>query len=138
MIVLDTNIVSELMKAAPNPKLLAWIDAQESWQLYTSAITVAEISYGISILPDGKRRNELEKAWDKSLQEGFSGMVLSFTQEAAEIYADLMAHRKKIGRPASMADGQIAAIAKLNKAVLVTQNTKDFSDFEIELVNPCV
>ena len=136
MILLDTNVVSELMRSNPDAQLVAWIKQQEPWQLYTSAITVAEIAYGISILPDGKRREQLDRAWVQTLQQSFSGMVLPFTKEAAEIYAVLMAHLKRLGRPASIPDGQIAAITKLNKAILVTRNTKDFLDFGIELINP--
>ncbi|MEI6806033.1 MAG: type II toxin-antitoxin system VapC family toxin [Myxococcaceae bacterium] len=138
MILLDTNIISELMKSAPDARLITWIDAREPWQLYTSATTVAEITYGISVLPEGKRRKQIEESWAECLRQGFSGMVLPFTKEAAEIYGVLMADRKRLGRPVSMADGQIAAIAKLNNATLATRNTKDFSDFDIRLVNPLI
>ena len=136
MILLDTNIISELMKFTPNSRLISWIDARDAWQLYTSATTVAEITYGISVLPKGKRRQHLEESWAECLRQGFSGMVLPFTKEAAEIYGVLMADRKRLGRPVSMADGQIAAIAKLNNATLATRNTKDFSDFDIQIVDP--
>lgn len=124
------------MKSTPDLKILQWIDAQEPWQLYISAVTVAEIGYGICVLPEGKRRKQLQKAWALCLQQGFSRMVLPFNQEAAEIYSVFMAHRKQLGRPASIADGQIASIVKLNKAVLATRNIKDFSDFDIQIVNP--
>ncbi len=127
MILLDTNVISELMKSKPTDKVLEWITQQVPEQLFISSITIAEITYGISVLPNSKQRQSLEKAFTKTINEAFKYRLLSFNEAAAYIYGDLMAHRKKQGKPMSILDGQIAAIATENEAALATRNTRDFT-----------
>jgi predicted nucleic acid-binding protein len=124
------------MSSAPNSRVIAWIDKEKPWNLYTTATSIAEIAYGIAILPHGNRRQLLQKEFELSIKQGFDGMVLSFSTEAAEMYGTLRAYRKLSGRPIGIADAQIAATAKVNGAAIATRNTKDFSDFGIELLNP--
>lgn len=138
MILLDTNIVSELMKAAPSERVLAWLNNQENVHLYVCAITVAEISYGLSVLPNGKRRKLLEMRFEQFLNQAFAGRVLAFDESAGHIYGNLMGYRKEQGQPFSILDGQIAAIALVNNFAVATRNTKDFTNLGIELINPFV
>lgn len=134
--ILDTNIISELMKASPNSNLLDWVDSQEPNKLFITSITIAEISYGITVLPAGNRRFQLDQAFKTVLKEGFAERVLVFDEKAALVYGELMAYRKQIGKPLSIQDGQIAAIALLKKYSLVTRDKNDFLHCGLELVNP--
>lgn len=136
MIVLDTNVVSELMKHSPASRVIEWIDQQDASAIVVTAITIAEISYGIHALPSGKRRTYLEDAFVKTIAEGFAHRVLPFDEVAAQLYGSLMAKRKQLGRPMSVPDGQIAGIAQSYTATLATRNTEDFVDCEIDLVDP--
>lgn len=136
MILLDTNVISELMKLTPSPSVLDWLDQQESSQLYITTITIAEISYGLNVLPQGNRRSLLEDAFKKAMLEAFKHRVLSFDEVAAHFYGKIMAQRKELGRPLSVPDGQIIAIARVHEAVVVTRNTRDFDDCGLELINP--
>jgi hypothetical protein len=136
MILLDTNIISELMKQSPSLNVIHWIDKQDIAELYLSAITIAEIKYGLSVLPDGKRRHQLETAFSKAVNYSFKHRIISFDNNAAHIYGQLMGHRKNIGKPLSILDGQIAAIARAHEAELATRNTQDFKNCELTLVNP--
>jgi predicted nucleic acid-binding protein len=136
MILLDTNIISELMKALPSPRVLAWVDSQVVSQLFITSITIAEISYGLSVLPQGNRRNSLEDAFNKVIKEAFSHRTLSFDESAAHHYGKVMAQRKKQGRPLSVLDGEIAAVAISQGKILATRNTRDFIDCGLEVVNP--
>lgn len=136
MILIDTNLISEMMKPTPDTNVIRWIDQQEAIQLYISTITIAEISYGINGLAEGHRRNFLEDSFNKVLQEGFEHRILSFDQIAAHYYGKLMSRRKKLGKPLGVLDGQIAAIASANNLALATRNTRDFSDCDLNLINP--
>lgn len=136
MILLDTNIISELMKTLPSQSVLSWLDEQEASQVVVTTISVAEIAYGIYVLPDGKRREALEIAFNKTIKEAFKHRVFSFDETAAHLYGKIMSHRKKLGRPLSILDGQIAAIAAAQNAILATRNIKDFLDCELKLINP--
>ena len=136
MIILDTNIISELMKSSPNSNVANWVDAQKSSDLFLSVITVAEVSYGLNALPNGKRRKSLETAFHAMLNEAFEHRVVEFDESAALQYGDLMAHRKSSGRPMSICDGQIAAIALKHHAAVATRNIQDFQDCGFELINP--
>lgn len=138
MILLDTNIISEMMKNKPSAKVMAWIDGQEITQLFIATIIVAEISYGINALPNGNRREFLIKAFDSALNDAFKHRILPFDELAAHKYGKIMSHRKKIGRPFAVIDGQIAAIALSQGAALATRNTRDFSDCDLELIDPFV
>jgi hypothetical protein len=136
MILLDTNIISEMMKSSPSSKVIEWLDGEDITQIFISTVTIAEISYGIQCLPNGKRQNYLIEAFDNVIQEGFKHRILFFHENAAQQYGQLMSHRKKIGKPLSILDGQIAAIAKSEKAALATRNIRDFVDCELILINP--
>ncbi len=136
MILLDTNVLSELMRAKPDPNVIAWVDAQRSSDLVISSITVAEILYGIARMPDGKRKDSLYVLASAMFEEDFAGSILAFDAEAAVHYADLVAASEGRGKIADMADGQIAAIARLHGARIATRNVRDFEAFGIPLVNP--
>ncbi|MBD2837893.1 type II toxin-antitoxin system VapC family toxin [Pseudomonas sp. JM0905a] len=136
MILLDTNVLSELMRAKPDPNVIAWVDAQRSSDLVISSITVAEILYGIARMPDGKRKDSLYVLASAMFEEDFAGSILAFDADAAVHYADLVAASEGRGKIADMADGQIAAIARLHGARIATRNVRHFEAFGIPLVNP--
>jgi toxin FitB len=137
MILLDTNVVSELMKAQPDSQVLAWLDAQSAAHIYTSAITLAEIELGIALLPDGKRKDALTAAAETVFTEDFAGSVLPFDQGCAIVYAQLVAVRIRSGRPITTQDAEIAAIALHYNLHLATRNEKDFVGIEgLNLLNP--
>jgi len=136
MIIVDTNIISEMMKPFPTPCVINWLDNQKPSQLFITTITIAEITYGIHVLPNGNRRRSLETAFNKTIEEAFEHSILSFNKAAAHCYGKIMAQRKLSGRPLSMADGQIAAITFTHHFTLATRNIRDFVDCEIELINP--
>ena len=138
MILLDTNVLSELMKAKPAPEVVAWIDQQPAGQLYISAITVAEILYGIARLPDGKRKTSFADLARLMFDEDFAGRILPFDTEAASRYAGLAAASEAKGRVADMADAQIAAIAALYEAPVATRNVRHFDHLGVSVINPWV
>jgi hypothetical protein len=136
MILLDTNILSELMRTAPTQAVLGWVDATPATEFYISAITKAEIELGIALLPEGKRKNNLRTA-ALSMFATFQGRCLSFDPTTASEYAAIVAGRNKAGRPISVEDAQIAAIALTNDMALATRNTKDFELIDrLKLINP--
>ncbi|MEU4240701.1 type II toxin-antitoxin system VapC family toxin [Actinoplanes sp. NPDC026619] len=135
MIVLDTNVVSELMRAAPAPAVIAWLQQTSSTGLYTTSVTVAEIRYGIARLPDARRKHDLSQAANE-IFAAFPRQVLPFDLAAATAYADVVAAREADGNPISGFDGQIAAICRSRAATLATRNTKDFIDTGITLIDP--
>ena len=136
MILLDTNVVSELMKSAPAEAVVGWTAAQPASSLYTTSITQAEIFHGIMLLPSGKRRRAIEDAAQAMFSEEFDGRILAFGSEAALPYARIAADRRRAGRPISGFDAQIAAIARTVGAMIATRNVADFSDCGVEVVNP--
>jgi len=136
MIVLDTNVVSELMKAEPGPSVMRWAAGQAPSNLYTTSITQAEILHGIMLLPAGKRRSAFEAAADAMFKEDFSGRILRFDSAAAEPYARIAAVRERTGRPIAQFDAQIAAIALAAEGAVATRNVKDFNQCGIRLINP--
>jgi len=135
MIVLDTNVVSELMRPEPAPAVLAWIQRSSGYGLYTTAVTIAEIRYGIARLPEGRRRQSLHQAADE-IFAAFPRQVLLFDLASASAYADIVASREKQGNPISGFDAQIAAICRSQAASLATRNTRDFVDTGISLLDP--
>ncbi|WP_310483213.1 type II toxin-antitoxin system VapC family toxin [Chamaesiphon sp. VAR_48_metabat_403] len=135
-IVLDTNVLSELMKPQGLTKVKNWVAAQPRENLFTTSITQAEILYGIAILPDGKRSQALREAAQRMFVEDFSSQIISFEQTAAICFAEIAANRKKIGKPIAQADAQIAAICLANNALIATRNVDDFVDCQIEIFNP--
>ncbi len=136
MIILDTNIVSEFMASPPSGSVFRWLNDQHVPSLYLTSITIAEISYGLSVLPMGKRRKLLDERFKLFVASGFEQRILSFDEYAAYIYGDLLARRRKLGQPMSCFDGQIAAIARSKGFAIATRNIKDFQDCEMELINP--
>ncbi len=136
MIILDTNVLSELMKQAPDGKVLAWVTAQSAGDLYTTCVAEAEILHGVLSLPSARRRKALEAAVAGIFEEVFSGRILPFGSEAALAYAQIAVERRKAGRPISACDAQIAAIARSVGAALATRNTTDFERCGIKIINP--
>jgi len=136
MWILDTNVVSELVATRPSVDVVARITAFPQNAVYTTAITEAEIFYGIERLPAGRRRDHLRAAIEATFSEDFAGRVLPFASHAARIYGRLLADRQTAGRLMSQSDVQIAAIAIEQRATLVTRNTRDFANSDIELLNP--
>lgn len=135
MIVLDTNVVFELMRPEPAPAVLAWLQRSFDYGLYTTAVTIAEIRYGIARLPEGGRRQSLHQAADE-IFAAFPRQVLPFDLASASAYADIVASREERGDPISGFDAQIAAICRSQAASLATRNTKDFEDTGISLLDP--
>ena len=135
MIVVDTNVVSEMMRAETAPAVLAWVDCQVPSQLYTTSITVAEIRYGIERLPAGKRRDELAAAASEVFMT-FSEQILAFDLSAAVRYGPIVADRERAGTPISGFDAQIAAICQVHNATLASRNGKDFDGAGIDVVDP--
>jgi hypothetical protein len=136
MIVLDTNVLSELLRAAPEPRVLTWLAEQPRASLFTTAVTQGEILYGIRLLPDGQRRRKLADAALAIFNEDFAGRVLSFDGDSADTYAEIGASRRAAGRPISQFDALIAAMTRSRGACLATRNVKDFDDCGIDVVNP--
>lgn len=136
MILLDTNIVSEVMKPAPADSVLRWLDDQETENLYLSTITIAEIVFGIHILPDGRWRRKLADRFEDFVARGFDQRILPFDTAAAHVFGDIMGRRRELGRPMSFPDGQIAAIARACHFALATRNVSDFEHCGIEILNP--
>ena len=136
MILLDTNIISEMMRPVPTAQVVSWFNQQRSTLLFLCAVTVAEISYGLNALAEGARRRRLQEAFEKLLRIGFQHRILPFDLPAAEIYGNIMANRKAAGRPLSVLDGQIAAIARAEGFILATRNERDFVDCGVEIINP--
>ena len=136
MILLDTNVVSEIMKVAPSASVLQWLNDQPSSSLYISSVTVGEITYGLRILPNGKRRSHLNEHFELFVSRAFDQRVLSYDEAAARSYGEIMGKRKELGRPLSVPDGQIAAIARSNRLVVATRNIADFEECGVELIDP--
>ena len=135
MIVLDTKVVSELMRAEPAPAVLAWLRRQGAADLFTTAVTVAEVRYGVARLPDGQRKDDLGQAADQVFG-AFPDQILPFDADAARVYADLAASRERVGNPIDGFDAQIAAICRVHRASLGTRNVKDFHGTGVEVVDP--
>jgi predicted nucleic acid-binding protein len=136
MIILDTNVISEMMKATPNKHVMRWIGASSPASLYITTITQAEILYGIMLLPAGKRRTACESAANAMFSEEFGGRILSFASDATTSYAQIASERRRTGHPISHFDSQIAAIAYANGAGILTRNVTDFHRCGIEVINP--
>jgi len=136
MIVLDTNVVSELLRPAPSSQVEAWLSAQDGAQVYFTAVGEAELRHGVAVLPAGRRRTALTKAIEGILDEDFRGRILTFDSAAAKAYAAIAAERRAAGRPISQFDCQIAAIARANAAAVATRNTTDFEACGIQLIDP--
>lgn len=136
MIVLDTNVLSELLRPAPDAGVLAWLDAQPRSALFTTTVVRAEIFHCVRILPDGARKQALLDATHAIFDEAFAGQVLSFDHDAADAYAEIAASRRSAGKPISQFDAMIAAIVRSRGASLATRNVKDFAGCGIDVIDP--
>lgn len=135
MIVVDTNVTSELMRPSPAPTVTAWVRAHSSAELYATSITLAEIGYGVERLPNG-RRKELLKITADEVFSAFAEHVLAFDATAAAEYGGIVSRRERAGTPIDGFDAQIAAICRTHGAALATRNVKDFQDTGIALIDP--
>jgi predicted nucleic acid-binding protein len=136
MFVLDTNVLSEASRPAPSWRVLDWLEAQPRTLLFATTISEAEMLLGVALLPAGKRRSALGEATHLLFTEDFDGRVLQFDRSAANAYAEICARRRRLGRPISTLDAQIAAIARAHGAAVATRNVADFTDCGIEVVDP--
>lgn len=136
MIILDTKVISELMRPKSSAQVANWIAQQPGTELFTTSITEAEIFYGIELLGRSKRREGLLAAAEAMFSEDFAGRVFVFDSDAARVFAKIAAARRGLGRPISHADAQIAALAQVRGAKLATRNVDDFEGCGIEVVDP--
>ena len=136
MIVLDTNVLSELMRAEPHPAVFAWTAGHLRSGLFTTSVNVAEILYGIAALPIGRRRTGLAASAQAMFAEDFAGRILPFDDEAAVQYAEIVMSRRRQGRPIEAFDAQIAAIALVAKADVATRDVAGFADCGLSLIDP--
>ena len=136
MIILDTNVVSELMRVAPAVAVTRWMREQAVESIYTTSLSQAEILHGIMLLPAGRRRRAIASAADEMFKVEFGGRVLPFASDAAPHYAQIAAERKRGGRPISQFDAQIAAIARSAGGSIATRNVTDFERCGVRVINP--
>lgn len=136
MVVVDTNVISELFRPSPSAQVLQWLHAQPQHLLHTTAATMAEVFAGLEAMPRGRRRENLTQLAEELFTRDFNGRTLSFDEVAARVYARILAGKRSMGRPMSVMDAMIAAIAMSRKATLATRNTRDFDGCGLRLVNP--
>ncbi len=136
MFLLDTNVVSELMRRVPEPAVAAWAARHALETLFFSAVSEAELRYGAAIMPEGRRRDTLAADIETMLRAAFDNRVLPFDSDAARAYASIAAGRRLAGRPVASADCQIAAIAHSQGMTVATRNVRDFSDMGIDVIDP--
>ena len=136
MTVLDTNVISELMKRAPADRVTTWIASQPATSLYTTSVTQAEILHGIMLLPSSRKRSALEAAADAMFPEDFAGRILPFGSHAAQAYARIVTDRRRLGRPISVFDAQIAGIARSAGAAIATRNVSDYDGCGVPVIDP--
>ena len=136
MIILDTNVVTEPLKPAPEPAVLDWLNAQEPQTLYLTTVNLAELLAGVETLPAGRRLIELGDALAGQMMPLFEGRILAFDRQAAQAFARIIASAQAAGNPISFADGAIAAIASVHGFMLATRNARDFKGTGVEIFNP--
>ena len=135
-VLLDTNVVSELMRKTPDPAVAMWAAGQPLESLFFSAVGEAELRYGAAVLPTGQRRETLVSDIERMLGEAFENRVLPFNSSAARAYANIAAKRRSAGRPVAPADCQIAAIARSRRMAVATRNVREFEDADVEIIDP--
>jgi len=135
MIVLDTNVLSEAMKPSPDPAVARRMAREHGLGLFTTAVSEAEIIYGIAILRDGRRKRDLEAA-SQGILALFAGRILPFDSLAAREFAVIVADRRRLGRPIDNFDAQIAAIARAHRMSLATRDTRDFAETGVQIIDP--
>jgi hypothetical protein len=136
VILLDTNVLSALMQAAPEAAVIAWLDRQSPDDIWTTAISVFEVRFGLALLPIGRRRQAMEEAFEIMLEQDLRGRIASFDRPAAESAALLAAQRRRGGRPVDFRDTQIAGIALARRAGVATRNVRHFQDLDVQVLNP--
>ncbi len=136
MILLDTNVISELMRPSPDAYVQAWIDDKDLPELATTSVSLAEIGYGIALLPEGRRKEAMKSAAERVFARLFGSSVLPFDAPAATAYSELAAAHRHSGRSVGILDIQIAAITKVHEAILATRNIRHFTYCGIELIDP--
>lgn len=136
MILLDTNVISELVRPSPSSIVMKWIEVQPPFEFATSSVVEAEIKYGIASMPNGKKREFLASKIDELFGHLFVERVFPFERDAARYFAEFVAHRRTIGRPLNTFDAMIAATAAATGSALATRDTSDFADLDLKLINP--
>lgn len=136
MIILDTNVVSEMIRPLPHPRVESWLAGLNGFDVFTTAVTMAEVLFGVRRLPDGRRRRQFAQAARAVFDDSFAGRILPFDEVAADAYAEIVTVRRGAGRPVSTPDAQIASIAAIRGADLATRNTRDFEHCGVRVVNP--
>ena len=136
MTIVDTNVISELMRPEPDLRVAAWTQLQPYGELFTTSITEGELRYGIAILPAGRRRRHLTSIADEFFHATFTGRVLAFDRAAAAAFSEIGAQRREAGNPIGSLDCQIAAIARTHGATVATRDTDDFQDCGVSVINP--
>ena len=136
MLVLDTNMLSEIMRPEPEGKVADWIVRQPSEELFTAAVCQAEILSGLAVMPGGRRRADLEEAARAMFADDFDGRILPYDTQAAAAFAEIFAARRKAGRPSGTIDLMLAAIARVRGASVVTRNLADFEGVGVAIINP--
>jgi len=136
MIILDTNVVSELMDSRPNAAVISWLDRQAWTSLWTTSITIMEVRYGLAIMPAGRRRSQREAAFTRLIEYNFERRVLVFDHTAAEETGSLMGTRHRTGKRGDLRDTMIAGIALAQRATLATRNARHFDDLSVPVVDP--
>lgn len=136
MIILDTNVVSELLRPLPEQRVERWLSALDGTGVFLTTVTEAELRLGVALMPDGRRRTGISLMLDRILREDFAGRKLPFGNPAAEAFAEIASARRAAGHPMAQADCMIAAIARSVRASIATRNVKDFKGCGIEIINP--
>ncbi|MDR3087220.1 MAG: type II toxin-antitoxin system VapC family toxin [Azoarcus sp.] len=136
MILVDTNVISELWRLEPDSCVLAWVDAQAVETLYLSTITVAELRFGLAAMPEGKRRSVFQDRLEREVLPAFAGRVLPFDLDASQAYAALMARAKAEGKAISKSDGYIAATATARALMVATRDVAPFQAARLNVINP--
>ena len=136
MLVLDTNVLSVLIKDVPDELVESWLDRQADVSVWTTTITVFEIRYGLAIMPAGRRQSAMLAAFERAIDESLEGRILPLDRVGAEQAAMLMARRRAAGRPIDLRDTMIAGIVLAQRATLVTRNVRDFSDLGLSIIDP--
>lgn len=124
------------MSPSPENSVIQWLNNQRTSELFLTTITIAEVIYGLDVMPEGKRKVFLAERFNAFVQKSFTGRILPFDESSAHLYGKIMSHRKAIGKPMSTFDGQIAAIAKSTSFTIATRNVKDFVECKINIINP--
>jgi predicted nucleic acid-binding protein len=136
MILLDTNVISEMMRKQPEPAVSAWLDRQPEEELWTASVVLAELLSGIDMMPEGRKQKGLREAVEGMIAEDFQGQILDFDLPAARLYGQILAIRRKMGRPIREFDAQIAAIAKVYGATLATRDVNGFVGCGLKIIDP--